>query len=321
MNFEKEEKAIAEIAFHYYLSNGLHQMDAISRNKCEQEMLNVFLEICDIYGVDSEILSLAREEGGIKDVWKVISSNASEISAIAAIIALFFAGATYFENRPDEEKKRLEKCLLKLQIQDLSKKKVKISEDCEFEEASVNALGALKELETNKKAVISRSNFFRSLDNERNVEKFGASSNFIGLDELFVEKDNFHEMMIPAPKKEIKPIDYVNISLISPVFRSRKYKWRGIVDDDVITFKISDRSFNRMVKDQKFAFRNGDVLECSMKIKGDVDYFGDWGKKDIFVTKVHAIITGGRRSILSTDAREIFINKIDIKNQMDLFEA
>lgn len=321
MNDENEnEKAIAEIVFHYYLSDGSHQMGAISRNKCEQEMLNVFLELCEDYGVYSEILSLARQEGGIKDVWRVISSNANGITAIAAVVALFFAGATYFENRPDEEKKRLEKCLLKLQIQDLSKKKLKNSQDCDFEEG-VSGVAALNDLENNKKALLSRSAFFKSLDSEKSVEKFGASSNLIGAGEFHVGKNDFQRLLIPAPRKEIQPVDYVEISLISPVFRSRKYKWRGLVGDNVINFKISDRSFNRLVKNQKFGFKNGDVLECSMKIKGDVDYFGDWGKKDIFVTKVHAIVTGGKRSVLSSDARENLINSVDLKSQMDLFEG
>lgn len=317
MNLEEA----AEIVFHYYLLNDSHEMRAISRNKCEQEMLNVFLEVCEIYGVQAEILSLAREEGGIKDVWRIISSNVGEITAIAAIIALFFSGATYFENRPDEEKKKLEKCLLKLQIQDLSKKKLKTSNDCDFEEEGVNGEMALKDLENNKKAVVSRSNFFKSLDSERSVEKFGAFGSLIDTGEFHVKKNEFKSLIIPAPKKEIEPIDYVEISLISPVFRSRKYKWRGLIGDQVITFKISDRSFNRLVKNQKFAFRNGDVLECSMKIKGDVDYFGDWGKRDNFVTKVHAIITAGKRSILSSEARDVSIGLVERKSQMDLFEV
>lgn len=207
-----------------------------------------------------------------------------------------------------------------MQIQDLSKKKLDISKDCEFEEG-VSGASALEDLESNKKALISRSNFFKSLDSEKHVEKFGASIELTGEGEFYVKRNDFPIFLIPPPKKEIQPIDYVEISLISPVFRSRKYKWRGLVDDNVINFKISDRNFNRLVKNQKFGFKNGDVLECSMKIKGDVDYFGDWGKKDIFVTKVHAIVTGGKRSVLSTEAREFLINPIDAKSQMDLFEG
>ncbi|MEN5422907.1 hypothetical protein ABE607_08405, partial [Comamonas aquatica] len=122
--------------------------------------------------------------------------------------------------------------------------------------------------------------------------------------------------------------DSIEISLISPVFRERKYKWRGLVEDSVINFKISDRKFNKLIKDTKFPFRDGDVIQCAIKTKGEVDYFGDWVKKEIFITKVHALVTKGKtytfsgNEIISTgnSAHESQYNQGNLFEDDDFFD-
>jgi len=313
-----------DLLFHYYLKNTQHEINAITRNSCEKEMLTVFQEICDLYSVNSEILSILREPGGIKDFWRITSENSGNIAAIAAILALFFSIYSHYDNKESEMEKNAEMCLKKLQIQNFRKKQDFYDpEEClTMDQLSISGKQVLDNLNKNKKTVIARSNFFKTLSQDKNIEKFASACEYTNNHEIIINPDEFTELIIPSPRKTIIPNDYLEISLISPVFRSRKYKWRGLVGDDVINFKISDRKFNKAIKDIKFPFRDGDVIQCAIKTKGEIDYFGDWVKKEIFITQVHALVTKGKTYTFSDG--EIIQTKNSVydfqSKQADLFE-
>lgn len=323
-------KESSDLLFHYYLKKSSHEINALTRNTCEKEMLLVFQELCDLYSINSEILSTLRQEGGIKDFWRIASDNSGNIGAIAGILALFFSIYTHYDNKESEIEKNAEICLKKLQIQSFRKKQDFVDpEEClAMDELSINGKQVLIDLNKNKKTVIARSNFFKTLSQDKNIEKFASTCQFTNNQELITNPNQFHNLIIPPPQKTIIPNDSIEISLISPVFRERKYKWRGLVEDSVINFKISDRKFNKLIKDTKFPFRDGDVIQCAIKTKGEVDYFGDWVKKEIFITKVHALVTKGKtytfsgNEIISTgnSAHESQYNQGNLFEDDDFFD-
>lgn len=308
----------SNITFHYYLKDGLHSMNALTRNKCEQELLDLFEELCDLYAIDAEILSAIREEGGIKEFWKVVSESSAGIQAICAILILFFTGATYFANLPDEEKTSLEKELLKLQIADIKNKNPPPEKSNAYE--SISALDALYDLQSRKTAILNRSDFYSSLLSDERVTEFGAVSEGTKWNEKKVKRERFTEFVVKNAEKKTEDIGYVEINLISPVFKSRKYKWRGLIGDQVISFKVSDRAFNKLVKDKVFSFKNEDVIECTLKVKGDVDFFDDWVNRNFFVTKVHAIVSDNKRIRLTSAAPDKRQDSKAPSNQFGLFE-
>ena len=59
---------------HYFLSNDIHSIDAILRNKCEAELLAIVYEAISIMGLDVTIEAEALQEGGSKrimeDAWR-----------------------------------------------------------------------------------------------------------------------------------------------------------------------------------------------------------------------------------------------------------
>ena len=168
-----EYKDFSDLLFHYYLKNSSHEINAITRNTCEKEMLTVFQEICELYSINSDIFSTIRQEGGIKDYWKIISENNNNIAAIAAILALFFSVFSHFSNQESELEKNVEICLKKLEIQNFRKKQdFSEPEECiAMDDLSINGKQVLESLKSNKKSVIARSNFFKTLLLDRNIEK------------------------------------------------------------------------------------------------------------------------------------------------------
>lgn len=152
----------------------------------------------------------------------------------------------------------------------------------------------MKELELNKSMRVHRSIFYDQLLSDKRVVQFSA-----GIKDSWVEKfvgaENFENLLVKRPEKIDESVELVSIALVSPVFKRRKYKWKGLLSGDPISFKVSDRDFNKLVRNNIFSFKNNDVIECSIQIKGEVDFLGDWISKEYIVTKVHTVIKDGVR--------------------------
>ena len=58
---------------HYYLADGAHAMDAHVRNRCEAEALAAFQQVADLLGVEITIETMAFQEGGLRELWKLIA--------------------------------------------------------------------------------------------------------------------------------------------------------------------------------------------------------------------------------------------------------
>lgn len=56
----------SKLELHYFLQDNAHKMDAIVRNKCEHELLEIVKEITQSLGVELTIESEAFIEGGLK---------------------------------------------------------------------------------------------------------------------------------------------------------------------------------------------------------------------------------------------------------------
>lgn len=83
-------------------------MDAIVRNKCEHELLEIVKEITGTLGIELTIESEAFVEGGLKEFWSFLGANNNQIGLVLVILTIIFA-------RCPTVNKKLES----LQIQDL----------------------------------------------------------------------------------------------------------------------------------------------------------------------------------------------------------
>jgi hypothetical protein len=61
------------IQLHYHLADGAHAMDAHVRNRCEAEALAAFQQVADLLGVQITIETIAFQEGGLRELWKLIA--------------------------------------------------------------------------------------------------------------------------------------------------------------------------------------------------------------------------------------------------------
>ena len=259
-------------------------MNSLVHNKCERLMLEVLNEICFSYGISFEVDTKAKEEGGVVDWWQVFSTNSQAIQTICAILTLFITGAISLKALLPDQEKKLRMELLRLQIKekeqgqqpaDKPKENEAAKQNIDLGEVDISAFDILSQIENSKSLLIHRSTFFEQLISDERIYKFGAGLKD-GVDEYVVSSNQFSVLIVPRPKQIDDSLEMVSIALVSPVFKRRKYKWKGLLDGEPISFKISDRKFNKMVRHEVFSFKNDDLIECSLRQKGDMDFMGDW---------------------------------------------
>jgi len=81
----------AKLELHYYFPDSSHSIDAIIRNKCEAELLGLLEEAAGVLGIKLKIKSEALREGGLREFWKVLGENNTQITILLTIIAILLS--------------------------------------------------------------------------------------------------------------------------------------------------------------------------------------------------------------------------------------
>lgn len=61
------------------------------------------------------------------------------------------------------------------------------------------------------------------------------------------------------------------IVIISPVLDRRKYTWRGVYKNEVITFSMLDKLFIQKIQLKQVEFTNGTTIRCVLEQKRRID--------------------------------------------------
>jgi hypothetical protein len=262
------------LELHYFLANESHSIDASIRNKCEADLLTIFREVSAILEIDQQIESFAYQEGGLKERWKFIQENAALIGTFVAIAALILSRypttdiekdarekiiseLTIEEKRLAIEEKRLNLEKLKKEIKDNNVKKETIE-------------SVVSTVDQSLKIQATKSSFYKKLSLYNKVSAISLAS----LDsqnnrtdvEHFIQRANFRRFILSTDSLPTEKIEDALIEIISPVLREGFYNWKGIFEDRVITFTITDADFKQGVHSEIISFQHGTVIECVLLI-------------------------------------------------------
>ena len=96
------------------MNNGSHTMDALVRNKCEAEVLAIIQEISNALGFRVIIESEPFQEGGLKEIWRLIGKNGNQLTVLLTLIMLILSRIPVVDHEQDV----LTKDLIKLSIEE-----------------------------------------------------------------------------------------------------------------------------------------------------------------------------------------------------------
>ncbi len=267
------------IELHYYLSNNKHSLDAIIRNRCEAELLGIFQEVALALDIPFNVEAQALAEGGLKEVWKWVGENATQLNVVLPTVAILIALAPdIYESKEDELSRELTELSIEEKKLQIEKLRQELKDADPRSENSIQSY-AVEVLKRDPKIVVRRSNFYKRLMGAPHIESIGVTplnTNLLPSErERQVPQSVFKNFILTS--HSIKPItiEDANIEIISPVLRDGSYKWKGIFNGQPIGFSMNDRLFRSLVLQEEVTFQHGTFLECVLNINRQLDEVGE----------------------------------------------
>lgn len=264
---------------HYYLDDGSHSMNAFIKNKCEAEFLEIVKEISKVFDISLTLEAQALEEGGIREIWKVVGNNASQITLVLIIVQILLSFIPTKDKElvviQDEELIALQKEDLRLSIQE---RKQRIEKAVE-EPNEVTIKEAAEAADLNYKIIRRKSNFYKSLQTCKKISHAGFSildeSDCKVGEEKIVERQHFSRFILE--EDELKPIttDDAVIDIVAPVLTDGRAKWKGIYNGEHISFDMNDLDFKHKVLNKQVSFRNGTQIVCVLTVRNKLNEAGE----------------------------------------------
>jgi hypothetical protein len=299
----------SKIELHYFFSDESHTMDAVIRNKCEHEFLEIVKHVSILFNVEFEIESEAYTEGGLREWWSLTIKKNPTLAAII-IGVLINVLSNYITT--DRELNELQKQELRLSIeklkQDLEENKEKTP--------TIHIENATFIINNDIKVQKHKSNFYKNLEGYRKVTKIETTALSEGnepIDEpIPVERPDFGKFILTSDEMPSELDDLAVIEIVSPVLTNTNYKWKGIYKGEPIDFSMKDKEFKDSVISDKETFKNGTYIECVLEISRKVSDFGEVKnsgysvltviKKDDGISQV--ITKQGKRYLDEQDAKK-----------------
>lgn len=309
------------LELHYYLPDHKHSMNAVVRNKCEAELLGIFMEAAYVLGIEVELESLAHAEGGLKDFWKALGKNSNQITILLVIITIALSRIP--TTNPEHETLETELTKLSIDEKKLQIKKLRL-ELKDSEPGDKTTKSAVEILNKNPKIVVRRSNFYKQLSSYPKVQSIGISalnSSFMPTqEERNVNRKVFSKFILNT--HTIKPfiIEDAIIEIISPVLKEGNFKWKGFYENEPLSFTLTDSDFKSQVLREDITFQHGTCIECVLQVNQKLDEVGEVVITGYSVSTV--IRKFDDRQSIETDKGRNYKHTMKMKkNQDDLFET
>lgn len=230
-------------------------------------------------GVPCEIEAQALTDGGLREIWKWIGENATQLNVVLPVIAILVALAPQlYESEEETLSKELTELSIeekRLQIEKLKKELREPGPDSE----SVVREKAVELLRRDPKIVVRRSNFYKYLLGRENIEFIGftpLNSNLLPAEpEKRVPHSEFGLFVLASHSMKPITVEDAKIEIVSPVLREGNYRWKGIYDGQTISFTMQDSAFRYLVLREEVTFQHGTFLECVLNIQRKLDEVGE----------------------------------------------
>lgn len=307
------------LEIHYHLKDESHSFDALVLNKCESDALSIAVEVAALIGISIVIETSAYTEGGLKEIWKFIGKNNSQLTLIIAIIVVILSRIPL----SDSETEELNKNLLKLSIEEKSLLVQNLKNEANKDTHSLETIeSAILLLQENVKVLSRRSNFYKALSENEKVLGVGVtpqtSISILEEKEYFVGREKFSKFILPTNKLPIETIENAAIEIIAPVLKDGNYQWKGNFNKEVISFSMADEDFKFGVLNKEISFQHGVVIDCILNIHKKVNEAGDIQITGYSVPTVVSITNSGT-TVETTQGKKYKLRKKTVANQGILF--
>jgi hypothetical protein len=268
--------AIELLELHYHLRDNSHAMSAVIRNRSEAEALAVCLHIAAELGIPLQLESSAFTEGGLREIWQFIGQNNTQLTLLLAVIVLVLSRIPVSDPEMDTLNKQVARATIEEKKLTIEKLKRELSEGAPKQETIAATARAL---EHDLKVVTRRSNFYRGLLDYDKVTAVGFTpipdASAKPPEEHTVQRHDFAKFVLATDKLPVEVIDDARIEIVAPVLKDGTYLWKGIYDEQTISFSMLDQEFKTAVIRREVSFANGSTIDCVLNVHRKFDEVGD----------------------------------------------
>jgi len=265
-----------KLELHYYFNDDSHDIDAILRNKCEAEIIAITLEAANILQIPIHLTSGVNLEGGFRDFWKVLGENNNQVTILLVVLTIVLSRIPLQNSEPDVLEQEIKRLTIEEKKLTIEKLKQELSKG-EFNLETIRK--AAKSVNSSLKVIKRKSNFYNHLSKSSKVTQVGFNSvsrNYQPIsDEMKVISSEFNRFILNTNKLGSEEDDDAIIQIVSPVLREGRYKWKGIYNEEPISFDMYDFDFKEQVLLEKYSFKHGSSIRCVLKIQRELDEIGD----------------------------------------------
>jgi len=261
--FKMTNNQAITLKIHYFFNEkDSHSMNAKIHNECEKQLLLAIQQLNKYFDESFEVEVSAKKEGGLLDFFIIYIHDPVVLTVLGAFLAGYFS--KFFTSQKeinfsidDRVKKDIENIT---KIKELIKTGSLTEKEFNYIAANDKSLKKLK------------SNFYRTAKKEKTIDAIQAegyrNENIPLFDPKIINYKEFDDCIIP----EIEEIqteeeeNKVKIFIVAPVLiKGRHDNWKGILNEQPIEFKMSDKDFLDQVYRHEVKFSNGTYIECILK--------------------------------------------------------
>ena len=260
----------------YFFDDESHAMNAMVRNICERELLQIFNEVINVLDLDIDLECDAFTDRGLHASWRFAGEDNAQVTLVLA--AIF----EYMDKAPAENKEELcaqmenlkrDNKLIKEELKELTNG---LKEDNAVTDELVQKVVSL--LDQDYKLIWHKSNFFKKVNAYSKVVKINTArlnenNKVIGAAKT-LSKKQFQRFILRSDKLPPNVDEGASIELIAPVLKQGKYQWKGLYNGDVITFEMGDDTFKSSVFNKQVEFYNGSTIQCVLSQTQKMDELG-----------------------------------------------
>ncbi|MBY8962944.1 hypothetical protein KJK34_09305 [Flavobacterium sp. D11R37] len=296
-----------EFQLHYYFSDDTHGFNAIVRNECERELLNLYYDIAKTLDLKILVQSEPPSEGGFIEIWKFLGENVNQITLIVSAIAIILS------RKPVENKKLTQLQIDNLELDnelkrnELRELKLKSLSEEEIDDKLI--IKVVELLSLNYKIIWRRSNFYKRIIQYKRIHKISAQRLYnyepVGADRE-IKREKFHNYILLTDELPENHIEEALIDLISPVLKSGNFLWKGFYKNEIISFQMQDNYFKSMIQNGEMILNNKVAINTVLVQNRKIDENGHIKVTKSFVKLVIEYSINGVK--YTTKAGEEYIN-------------
>ena len=244
-----------DFQFHYVLNKPeRHSMDAMVFNNCEKQIISSFFQLIELWGIDKEDVGidvLSREEGGVKEYFRVFTKD--YLKPVLLTLLTIWA-ERHFNTDIDNS--------------NVIKNNIEIAQT--IKEAGLSQEEAEALVADDPKLMDFCSKYYKALLKEPAVSKVDTSIN--NTDQTYyykgsVSSEKFIEHVVGV-RKISNVVKGTTLKIASPVLADvKRLKWHGVYNQLPISFVIEDLDFIDKVHNKEVKFEYGTTIQCDLRIE------------------------------------------------------